>query len=222
MSHANPMPIPSHSIGHIGHARDIHAPQIPCQSHQKSISVLCYIYPVYFYLPLLSRWGIPPPRLPPWYGRARPCARAERERGGSGAAAERLPTGTCVAIAQPHHPAPRPHSTPHVQRQKQPPAATHPPMLTPHRLPCHSTWNMAGCSPHSTPGAHALRAVPCSTTRESPRHSTPGAHALRAVPRSTTRESPRHSTPGTHALRAVPHSTTRPPNCPSLSRGVPP
>ena len=77
-------------------------------------------------------------------------------------------------------------------------------------------------APHSTPCAHTLRAVPCSTTRESPRHSTPGAHALHAVPCYTTRESPRHSTPGTHALRAVPHSTTRPLNCPSLSRGAPP
>ena len=172
MSHANPMPIPSHSIGHIGHARDIHAPQIPCQSHQKSISVLCYIYPVYFYLPLLSRWGIPPPRLPPWYGRARPCARAERERGGSGAAAERLPTGTCVAIAQPHHPAPRPHSTPHVQRQKQPSAAATPRCSPLTSLPCCSTWNMAGCSPHSTPGAHARSAVPCVTERECPRNVT--------------------------------------------------
>ena len=107
---------------------------------------------------------------------------------------------TAMSFARAQHPAVHQRGTPHMQRQKQPPAATHPPMLTPHRLPCHSTWNMAGCSPHSTPCAHALRAVPCSTTRESPRHSTPG----------------------THALRAVPHSTTRPPNCPSLNRGDPP
>ena len=216
------MSIPSHFIGKSDHAPHAAPMENPCSPHGEPMPLIRGYHASHQRLPCLSRWGIPPPRPPPWYGRARPCARAERERGGSGAAAERRPTGTSVAIAQPQHPAPRPHSTQHVQRQKQPPAATHPPMLTPHRLPCHSTWNMAGCSPHVTECAHALRAVPCSTTRESPRHSTPGAHALRAVPRSTTRESPRHSTPGTHALRAVPRSTTRPTNCPSLSRGVPP
>ena len=200
MSHANPMPIPSHSIGHIGHARDIHAPQIPCQSHQKSISVLCYIYPVYFYLPLLSRWGIPPPRLPPWYGRARPCARAERERGGSGAAAERLPTGTAGHTAQPHHTRAHTRHTRHTPRANCPPAATHPPPIL-----------------HA-----ALRAVACYTPRESLLHSTPGAAALRAVACYTPRESLLHSAPGAAALRAVARSTPRPPNCPSLSRGVPP
>ena len=129
-------------------------------------------------LPCLSRWGIPPPRPPPWYGRARPCARAERERGGSGAAAERLPTGTCVAIAQPQHTRAHPRHTRHTPRANCPPAATHPPPIL-----------------HA-----ALRAVACYTPRESLLHSTPGAAALRAVARSTP----------------------RPPNCPSLSRGVPP
>ena len=172
----------------------------PCLSSEVTMPLIRGYLASHQRLPCLSRWGIPPPRPPPWYGRARPCARAERERGGSGAAAERLPTGTAGDTAQPHHTRAHPRHTRHMPRANWPPAATHPPMLTPHRLPCHSTWNMAGCSPHSTPGAHALRAVPCSTTRESPRHSTPG----------------------THALRAVPHSTTRPPNCPSLSRGVPP
>ena len=70
---------------------------------------------------------------------------------------------TALSFARAQHPAVHQRDTPHVQRQKQPPAATHPPMLTPHRLPCHSTWNMAGCSPHSTPCAHARSAVPCVT-----------------------------------------------------------
>ena len=166
------MPIPSHSIGHAGHAPDMPALQIPCQSHQKNISVLCYIYPVYFWLPRLSRWGIPPPRPPPWYGRARPCARAERERGGSGAAAERRTTGTSVAIAQPQHPAVHQRGTPHVQRQKQPSAAATPQFSPLTSLPCCSTWHMAGCSPHSTPCAHARSAVPCVTERECPRNGT--------------------------------------------------
>ena len=107
---------------------------------------------------------------------------------------------TALSFARAQHPAAHQRDTPHVQRQKQPSAAATPRCSPLTSLPCCSTWNMAGCSPHSTPGAHALR----------------------AVPRSTTRESPRHSTPGTHALRAMPRSTTRPPNCPSLSRGVPP
>ena len=148
MSHENPMPIPSNFIGKSDHARDMHALQIPCQSHQKSISVLCYIYPVYFWLPRLSRWGIPPPRPPPWYGRARPCARAERERGGSGAAAERRPTGTCVAIAQPQHPAPHPRVMySHVVRTRAAPCRSSA------RHPAHAAAKTATSS-HSPPDAH--------------------------------------------------------------------
>ena len=65
------------------------------------------------------------------------------------------------------------------------------------------------CMLHFTPGAHALHAIPRGTYLLCMLHFTTGAHALRATAHSTTRESPRHSTPGTHALRATAHSTTR-------------
>ena len=68
------------------------------------------------------------------------------------------------------------------------------------------------CMLHFTPGAHALHAIPRGTYLLCMLHFTPGAHALRATAHYTTRESPRHSTPGTHALRATAHYTPRPQN----------
>ena len=129
MSHANPMPIPSHSIGHIGHARPTNPMPIPSK---KYIRFMLYISSIFLVSTPLSVGHPAPPFTPlvrPRTAVRSRGARARRERSGSVAEAggysgsQRAAAPPCPSSAQ--HPARAAAKTAVSSR--------HPPMLTPHQ-----------------------------------------------------------------------------------------
>ena len=160
------MPIPSHFIGHAGHARTTNPMPIPSK---KYLRFMLYISSIFLVSPPLSVGHPAPPFTPLVRPRTAVCsrgARARRERSGSGAPADRYSGGHRAAAA---------HAST---------SAAH---------TAHTAGELPVSSRHPPPILHAARsAVACGTERPPPGRA-PARPALSDAGVSRPRGlSPRH------------------------------